>query len=757
MTYIPLRTFSLFSTGFGTIHNAQILDFCTQNNIPAIGLTDHNTLGGAQTLNTSLCSRGIQPIIGLTLDVSHEKVDGTLVMLARNQAGWDALLRLSGARNTSAGHVVTLSDVARHLGEDAASVIALTGGPDGLIERIADRGRKIFPVCSALLDIFGAGNLYMELQRPNGAPGSHEALLKRAADHVGIPLVASNEAHYPGQEDMSAQDAFLCITDKTFLVEDNRRKARPGCYLVSPEDMAARFADIPEAIENTAEIARRCSFMLEVQAPKLPVFPTEDDETEADALRRMARSGLTSRLDRITVFDNVDEQSYRNRLETELDIISSMGFPGYFLIVADFISWARGASIPVGPGRGSGAGSLVAWALGITNIDPIRFGLIFERFLNPERVSMPDFDIDICQERRDDVIDYVRRKYGADCVARIGSFNTIKARSAVRDTARVMQIPYGIADQFASMIPQNPSNPITLSEAMEEDGLREAIEQSDDIVQDMFRIAVQLEGLYRSVGTHAAGIIISDRPIADVVPVHLDQDSKLATSYEMKAVEKAGLVKFDFLGLKSLDIIDGAKRFIEQTHGRDIPDLDNRFDDAETYADLAKGDGFAVFQLESAGMRQAMRDLDISNIEELIALISLYRPGPMDQIPLYASVKKGEETVHYAHPEMRDVLEPTNGVMIYQEQVMEIARRLAGYTMGEADLLRRAMGKKIQSEMEDQKTRFQQGASAGWAEIVLDDGTRHRVHAMSRFPALDGTGRLLTLQEAVESGVEVAI
>ena len=399
----------------------------------------------------------------------------------------------------------------------------------------------------------------------------------------------------------------------------------------------------------------------------------------------------------------------------------------------------------------------MAYALGITDIDPLPFGLIFERFLNPDRVSMPDFDIDFCQERREEVIDYVRGKYGADRVAHIASFGTLQARNTVRDVARVMQIPYPVADRFAKMIPANPANPITLAEAVEQTGLAEAIAESDEEIRTLFRISQQLEGLYRHVSTHAAGMIISDRPVAEVVPCHLDQNGKLSTSYEMKAVESAGLVKFDFLGLKNLDIIDAAIGFVKSTKGEDV-DLDAlAYEDPKTYAALAGGDGFSVFQLESAGMRQAMKQLKVDNIEDLIALISLYRPGPMDQIETYAAVKAGDQEVAYAHDEMREVLEPTNGVMVYQEQVMEIVRRLAGYSMGEADLLRRAMGKKIASEMEAQRETFAKGAAAGWVEVTLDTGETRKVHAQARFAALDGSGRQVTLQEALDREIEIAL
>lgn len=756
--YIPLRVFSPFSVGFGAVRSEQIADFCQAHGLPAVGIADHNTLGGALTMSKQLSARGIQPLVGLTLDISFEGTNGTLVLFATDDAGYAALLRIANHRNTSTAPApLSIDTLSEKIGQDSGSLIALTGGRDGLLEQMINAGRKIQPVCADLARLFGKDRLYVEIQRQSAVPGTSERTLLQAARHFSLPLVATNEAHYAESSGDEAHDAFLCISDKTVLADAARRHSRKGQYLVEPQDMEQRFADLPEAIENTGEIARRAAFMVEPATPRLPAFVSETGESEADTLRRMALEGLKARLSRMNAMEGHDEGDYFTRLKTELAIITRMGFPGYFLIVADFIGWAKDNEIPVGPGRGSGAGSLVAWALGITDIDPIHFGLIFERFLNPERVSMPDFDIDFCQERRDEVIEYVRSKYGPERVAHIAAFGTLQARAVVRDVARVMQVPYPVADRFAKMIPANPSNPITLSEAMEQDALADAINEAGDDVKAVFRIALQLEGLYRHVSTHAAGIIISDRPVADVVPVHLDQNGKLSTSFEMKAVEAAGLVKFDFLGLKNLDIVQGALNFIEQSGKGKIDLSEIGFEDERTFSGLAGGDGFGVFQLESAGMCQALQDLRVSNIEELIALISLYRPGPMDQIKTYAAVKHGDEEVHYDHPETREVLEPTNGVMIYQEQVMEIARRLAGYTPGEADVLRRAMGKKIQSEMDAQKARFQEGAAAGWTMITLDDGSQRRVHALSRFPALDGTGRTVTISQAIDEKIEIAL
>lgn len=754
--YIPLRIYSSFSVGFGAVKPQAMIDYCLEHKIPAAGFADRNTLSGALTLSKSLSGKGIQPLVGATVEITDQGHSGALVLYATSESGYAALLRIVNAHNLG-GRALEISQISKLAGADIKHLIALTGGESGLVEALLKSGQKIFSTIKALVAIFKQ-DLYLEIQRDSNEPGPYEASLMKAARHFSLPIVATSEAHYAQEGGEDAHDVFLCITDKAYLDSPRRRRAKAGRFLVAPSEMEARFADIPEALANTVEIARRASFMVRPKAPSLPAFPTENGMSEADALKAKARKGLANRLAKLPAMESsASNKEYYDRLNYELGIITRMGFPGYFLIVADFIGWAKNNGIPVGPGRGSGAGSLVAYAMGITDIDPLQFGLIFERFLNPERVSMPDFDIDFCQERRDEVIDYVRKKYGAERVAHIAAFGTLQARAAVRDTARVMQIPYTVADRFANMIPANPANPISLAEAVEQEDLANAIAHADEDIQRMFEIAQKLEGLFRHVSTHAAGMIISDRPVAEVVPVHLDQNGKLSTSFEMKATEGAGLVKFDFLGLKNLDVVKGALDFIHETKGEKIDLSEIGVEDSRTYAQLAGGDGFSVFQLESSGMRQAMRQLRVDNIDDLIALISLYRPGPMDQISTYAAVKHGEEDVAYAHDETREVLEPTNGVMIYQEQVMDIARRLAGYSMGDADLLRRAMGKKIASEMDAQRERFAAGAAAGWVDIELDNGEIKRMHALAKVATTDGSGRQVTLAEAMEQNLDVAV
>lgn len=745
--YIPLRVFSPFSVGFGAVRTNELAEFCHEHAIPAAGIADINTLSGTMANAKELRSAGIQPLTGATVSVMFYDVCGPMTFYAKSSEGYAKLLRVMNCLNTKdvAPVPIDFYDICSIAGADANQIIVLTGGEDGLFAKLSEtqQGKLAQALKSSGMDA------YVEIERNSADPYPYEAGAIACAMHNGLPVVATSRAAYATPEMCDAHDVFLCISNKTYVTVSDRISSQEGWHLATPEEMAARFSDLPNAIENTLAIARKCAHMIEPVKPHTPAYPVEKNVSEQDTLRHAAKAGLKNRLKKIK---DANTSAYEDRLAYELDIIVKMGFAGYFLIVADFIGWSKSKDIPVGPGRGSGAGSLVAYALDITDIDPIVFGLLFERFLNPERVSLPDFDVDFCQERRGEVIEYVRNKYGADKVAHICAFGSLQARAVVRAVGRVMQQPNPVVDRYAKMI---PSNAETLTEAMADEILEGEIEKADKNIRAMFQTALKLEGLYSHVSTHAAGIIISDVPIQDVVPVHMDLHGKLATSYEMKAAESAGLVKFDFLGLKNLDTIHGAQNFISQEFGRTVDFDELNFCDATTYAKLATGDGFAVFQLESSGMGRAMRDLQVENIEELIALISLYRPGPMDQIPVYAGVKAGIDVVSYAHPEMEAILSETNGVMIYQEQVMQSARSLAGYSLADADLLRRAMGKKVQSEMDEQRDRFTQGASEGWVDVTLDNGETRRLHARTMLPLSDGSGTNVSLQEALEGDLDV--
>ena len=686
---------------------------------PAIALTDTNNMCGALEFSEAMAGAGVQPIIGITLSVDLEgeaqpgrlrrDPDGTIVLLAQNEVGYTNLMALASSAFLDVDSHEVAHIKASLLHAHADGVIALTGGPDGALNRLITAGRtqEADRWLSRLQDVFG-DRLYVELQR-HGLPEEVQAEgpLLDMAYAKGLPIVATNEPYFLEPDMHEAHDALLAMSEGTYVLEKDRRKLTGKHYLTSSEQMVELFEDLPEAIANTLEIARRCAFRAPKRAPILPNFG-DGSLSEDQILAQQAREGLDARLSAVELADT--REVYHERLDYELGVITQMGFPGYFLIVSDFIKWAKEHDIPVGPGRGSGAGSVVAWALTITDLDPLRYGLLFERFLNPERVSMPDFDIDFCQERRGEVIDYVRRKYGDGQVAQIITFGTLQARAVVRDVGRVMQMPLGQVDRLAKMVPNNPANPVTLQQAINmEQGLQEA-RRSEPAVRRLLDTALSLEGLYRNASTHAAGVVIGDRPLTELVPLYRDPRSDLpATQFTMKWAEKAGLVKFDFLGLKTLTVIDRCLKLLRKD-GVDV-DLDRVPVDApEAYAPLAQGLTAGVFQLESSGMRDALRKLAPDSIEELTAIISLYRPGPMANIPSYIERKFGREPIEYPHPKLEDLLKETYGIIIYQEQVMGIARTLSGYSLADADLLRRAMGKKDQAEMDKQKGRFIDGA-----------------------------------------------
>jgi DNA polymerase-3 subunit alpha len=604
-------------------------------------------------------------------------------------------------------------------------LILLSGGPDGPVDHLFAAG-KVDEGRAALANMKAAfgDRFYVELQRHETvAEAAAEGGLVAFAYDEDVPLVATNDVYFKDAKTYQAHDVLLCIADGTFVGQDERRRVTAEHGFKSPAQMRALFADLPEACDNTLDIARRCAFMVSKRDPLLPRF-TDGEVSEADELARQARDGLRARMaaGRANVRPPED---YEARLERELQVITQMGFPGYFLIVSDFIKWAKARGIPVGPGRGSGAGSLVAYSLTITDLDPLRYGLLFERFLNPERVSMPDFDIDFCQERREEVITYVQQRYGRDKVAQIITFGTLQARAVLRDVGRVMQLPLGQVDRLAKMVPANPANPVTLAQAIEiEPRLKEERER-DEAVARLLDVALQLEGLYRNASTHAAGVVIGDRPLTQLTPLYRDPRSELpATQFNMKWVESAGLVKFDFLGLKTLTVIDRAVKYLEQ-RGAAVDMAALPQDDAATYELMSNAQTVGVFQFEGQGMRDALRQLRPASIEEVTAIGALYRPGPMDNIPAFIDCKFGRKPIDTLHPSLEEVLKETYGIIVYQEQVMQIAQILAGYSLGEADLLRRAMGKKKKEEMEQQRARFisgaaERGVSAEQAGAIFD-------------------------------------
>jgi DNA polymerase-3 subunit alpha len=763
--FIHLNCHSAYSLLESALPVDTLVSLAAADAMPAIGVTDTANLFGALEFSQKAAKAGIQPIIGCKLPVRFEPEDGDatgagahlrggrgvgrsemgrniagrgivgrgeapIFLLASSDDGFAGLVRLVSHfyLGAESGEGRSEPFALDFLGTAADGLIALTGGHDGPLYPLLGAGEdeRAEARLAALKSIFG-DRLYVSLERHGIAlENAAEAKLLALAYRHELPLVATNEPMFPGPDDFEAHDALLAISDGRLLSQDDRRRLTPDHGFRSQAEMKQLFKDIPEAIENTVEIAKRCHSRPKTIEPILPRFASVEMcaesgvadvvTLEAGELRAQAQAGLAERLETRGCAPGTLEADYRERLDMELGVIEDMKYPGYFLIVADFIKWAKARGIPVGPGRGSGAGSVVAWALTITDLDPLRFGLLFERFLNSERVSMPDFDIDFCQERRDEVIGYVQERYGADKVAQIITFGTLQARAALRDVGRVLEMPYGQVDRLCKMVPADPANPVTLAEAIAgEPRFAEAREEAT-VVGRLLDIAMKLEGLYRHASTHAAGIVIGDRPLTELVPLYRDPRSELpVTQYNMKWVEQAGLVKFDFLGLKTLTVlektIDLLKRKAIQVDLAALP-----FDDKATFDMLSRGETVGVFQLESQGMRRALVGMKADRFEDIIALVALYRPGPMDNIPTYNRRKHGEETPDYLHPLLEPILKETYGVIIYQEQVMQIAQTLSGYSLGEADLLRRAMGKKIRAEMDAQRARFVDGAVARGVE-----------------------------------------
>ncbi|CAK0767781.1 DNA polymerase III subunit alpha [uncultured Gammaproteobacteria bacterium] len=737
--FVHLRVHSAYSLAEGAIKIKDLIKLCKAEAMPAVVVSDSGNLFGAMEFAMAAADDGIQPIIGCQLGISRTEPRGPtaampgkssapepILLLVQTDPGYRNLMKLVSKAflDNEPGTPPAVSLEALQGFSDG--LIALTGGPGGPIGKALAEGRH--PVAEATLAKLKAlfpGRLYIELQRHGAGPHGEiedriEPDLIEMAYREDLPLVATNDCFFAKENHYIAQDALLCIADGAYVAQDDRRRLTPEHRFKSAAEMRALFADLPEAVNNTLVIARRCSFLLKPIKPILPAFTTEAGREEAAELGARAAEGLEARLILQVFTPELDAakredlaKPYRERLAFELSVIAGMKFPGYFLIVADFIQWAKKQGIPVGPGRGSGAGSVVAWALTITDLDPLRFGLLFERFLNPERVSMPDFDIDFCQERRDEVIRYVQGKYGSDRVAQIITFGKLQARAVLRDVGRVLQVPYGQVDRLSKLVPNNPANPVSLKDAIAGEPRFQEARREDETVGRLIDIALQLEGLYRHASTHAAGVVIGDRPLDELVPLYRDPRSDMpVTQFSMKYVELAGLVKFDFLGLKTLTVLRTA---VELT-GQEIDLAALPFDDPKTYAMLSRAETTGVFQLESSGMRDVLRKMKPNRFEDIIALVALYRPGPMDNIPKYIKVKNKEEQPDYLHPSLEGILKETFGIMIYQEQVMQIAQVLAGYSLGGADLLRRAMGKKDQKEMDAQRHKFIDGAAARGVE-----------------------------------------
>jgi len=726
--FVHLHVHSSFSLLQGALTITKLAKLAALDQMPALAITDTNNLFGALEFSEKLSGSGLQPIVGIEMVVdfadrpvvrnrpsSALESRGSIVLLAASEEGYANLMALSSRAfldsPASEGVHLPLSALAGR----SAGLIAMTGGGIGPVDRAFALGgvdlararldslRALFPRC-----------LYVEIERFGLLEAQRlEPMLIDLAVEAQLPIVAANNVHFGSAGDFEAHDALLCIAGGHSVDDAQRPRLTVEHRFKTREEMMALFADLPQALASTVEIARRCHYRPRTRKPILPRFTAEAvDGAEAIELKRQAEEGLAMRLAAHGPAAGLAVKDYEERLAFELSVIERMQYPGYFLIVADFIKWAKAHDIPVGPGRGSGAGSLVAYSLTITDLDPLRYGLFFERFLNPERISMPDFDIDFCQDRRDEVIRYVVGRYGEGRVAQIITFGTLLARGVLRDVGRVLGLRYSEVDRLTKLVPQNPANPITLAKAIEEEPQLRAAAEENEAVARLLDIAQKLEGLYRHASTHAAGIVIGDRPLEELVPLYRDPKSDMpVTQFNMKWVEPAGLVKFDFLGLKTLTVLQGAVDLLAR-QGVDLDLLKIPLDDPASYAMLSRGETVGVFQVESGGMRRALVDMKPDRIEDIIALVALYRPGPMANIPVYCDVKHGRKEADYAHPLLKPILEETCGVIVYQEQVMQIAKVMSGYSLGEADMLRRAMGKKIKAEMDAQRTRFVEGAVA---------------------------------------------
>ncbi|MGB0900434.1 DNA polymerase III subunit alpha [Halocynthiibacter sp.] len=737
--FIHLRVHTEYSLLEGAVPVKKLPGLCGGMDMPAVAVTDTNSMFAALEFSVTAQKAGVQPIVGCQVDLRYDppatgekpRDPAPVVLLAQNESGYENLMKLSSCLYVDAGGElpqVTVEELEKH----AAGLICLTGGPEGALGVLIAQGQdaKADALLARMMGAFG-DRLYMELQRHPGEGGqlteaeraTERGFVERAYA-LDIPLVATNDVYFPKTDMYEAHDALICISEGAYVdQQEGRRRLTPQHYFKSPAEMATLFADLPEAIENTVEIARRCAFGAYLRDPILPKFA--DDEVAE--LRRIANEGLQNRL--AVIPHAVTPEEYQKRLDFELDIIEGMGFPGYFLIVADFIQWGKDQGIPVGPGRGSGAGSLVAYALTITDLDPLRYSLLFERFLNPERVSMPDFDIDFCMDRREEVIKYVQEKYGRDKVGQIITFGALLSKAAVRDIGRVLQMPYGQVDRLSKMIPVEGVKPMSIAQSLiEEPRLREEA-RNEEVVDRLLNYGQQVEGLLRNASTHAAGVVIGDRPLDALVPLYQDPRSDMpATQFNMKWVEQAGLVKFDFLGLKTLTVIQNAVDQIKG-EGRDIHIAADGtqlyeppegavneinaipLDDKASYDLYAAAKTVAVFQVESTGMMDALKQMKPTCIEDIVALVALYRPGPMENIPTYCKVKNGQKELESVHPLIDHILEETQGIIVYQEQVMQIAQVMAGYSLGGADLLRRAMGKKIKEAMDAERPKFEKGAA----------------------------------------------
>jgi len=714
-----LKIHTQYSICEGAIKIDDLQDFSKSNKIQSLALCDTSNLCGALEFAEKISKAGTQPIIGTQINFKYADTIGLLPLFALNEEGYKRIIKLSSLSYLENDELSDPHIDFEELLEDNEGVALFSGTVFGLFGKLFDKGKfsEIHDMYKKIKSKFN-DRFYLEIQRhkDQNELGFEKFNLKKSLE-LEIPIIATHEVFYLDKDMHEAHDALICIGNKTYVNEKNRIKLSNQHYFKTNSEMTELFADLPEALENNYNFPLRCNFRPLFSNPILPNISSEEGGNADDVLKKDSLHGLRIKFDKIfgiksnELENNKKFIDYKDRLEHELSIIIEMKYSSYFLIVSDYIKWAKSNDIPVGPGRGSGAGSLVAWCLSITDVDPIQFNLIFERFLNPDRISMPDFDIDFCEEKRDLVFEYLTKKY-KDSVAHIITFGKLKARMVIRDVGRVLGLPYGFVDSISKMIPFDPSRPQSLSQCIAGEPRLQKLVNEDPRVKKLTDLSLKLEGLNSNVATHAAGVVIADKKLTEVVPLYKDVSANLllpSTQFDMYSAENAGLVKFDFLGLKTLTVINNTQKLVKKID-KNFSIENISYEDQKVFDLLSSGNTVGLFQVESAGMREALVQMKPNHIEDIIALVALYRPGPMSNIPTYNDCKHGRQTPDYLHPLLEDILKPTYGVIIYQEQVMQIAQKLSGFTAGQADLLRRAMGKKKRAELEKQKQGFIAGA-----------------------------------------------
>ena len=715
-----LKIHTQYSICEGAIKINDLKTFCKEKKIKSVGLSDTNNLCGALEFSEEISKAGTQPIVGTQINFKFRDEIGIIPLIAKNQKGYENILKLSSEsylKNNN--NYLPYCDI-NNLLESSDGIIALSGSINSLSGNLFLKNKlEDLNNLYSLLNKKFNNDFYIEIQRHND---SNEKLFEtynlNVSNKIKTPIIATHEVYYIDQSMHEAHDALLCIKNKSYINDKERIKLSNNHNLKSDQEMFDLFSDLPEALSNNFYLPYKCNFKANNSKPLLPEIVSDQEVKSDKILELQAYDGLKTKFENklVKIQKNQTEEivysEYKNRLDHEIKIINQMNYSSYFLIVSDYIKWSKRNDIPVGPGRGSGAGSLVAWCLSITDIDPIKFNLIFERFLNPDRISMPDFDIDFCEEKRDLVFNYLNTKY-KDSVAHIITFGKLKARMVIRDVGRVLGLPYGFVDNICKMIPFDPSRPMTLQECINYEPRLQKLIHEDNRVKKLVNLSLKLEGLNRNFATHAAGVVIADKKLNSIVPLYKDQSSNLllpSTQFDMYSAENAGLVKFDFLGLKTLTVINKTQKIIKEKKNKNFNIENINYEDQSVFKLLSEGKTVGLFQLESSGMKDALINMKPNRLEDIIALVALYRPGPMSNIPIYNDCKHGKREPDYLHPKLKKILEPTYGVIIYQEQVMQIAQILSGFSAGEADILRRAMGKKKRAELEKQKQRFINGA-----------------------------------------------